>query len=630
MKVTAPVSDRKRVALITNHGYAGPKPPIGNAPDTGGQNVYVNDLAHALEEVGYEVFIFTRGGFPEYRSEALREGEAQMDEFIRYVYIPGGGNEFIPKESIAGALGEQAENLYAYINRMAELVDTKPWQVFDFINSHYWDGGVLGYDLVERWQADFIFERLHDIFNDTLKPEVMAKYYRERHVRAVRHNWQYLFGRLVLKSYDVQIELDDTPVQIHEKAMGALEQIDGRFSSYAMTFLSQLQRTHWPVFTINKTTIAAVLIGHLVADFLAQIGALRSEDIFRLNRHFWTPHSLGPIKEINYLDYGWEKKRGLNFMERKHEERVVCERTPLIVSTSKDISKTLVANYNVHPDRIIYFPPCVNAEYRPRPKETCDTGYRYLSEKSGVPVETLRASRIIIEASRADRTKRKDLILQAFKEAQAWLDDAYLFIFGGPKNDIFDELATYIHETGEIKGRAFLIPETVEFTALVEIFSLASLYVSASEMEGFGMSVLQAAASGVPVVSSSFIPFASMHLKEIANIVPTQEPADYAREMKAALADPKAYARTREDLIKSSAAFSWRVRVKDLHTAEHEPTIIFAEHALDNYVIRLGEDTGAELMVTAAHIHRGGRFIKDRPINILNGTLRRNSIKSTG
>ena len=90
-----------------------------------------------------------------------------------------------------------------------------------------------------------------------------------------------------------------------------------------------------------------------------------------------------------------------------------------------------------------------------------------------------------------------------------------------------------------------------------------------------------------------------------------------AREIDAVLSDRDGYARTREDLIKSSAAFSWKVRVKDLHAAEHEPTIIFAEHRLDNHVIRLGEDSDADLMVTAAHLHRGGRFIKDRPITIM-------------
>ena len=166
-------ANRKRVALITNHGYAGPQPPIGNAPDTGGQNVYVNDLAQALENVGYEVYIFARGGFPEFESQQLRAGEARMTDHIRYVYLPGGGNQFLRKEDISLALGEQGENLYVYVNEMARGLGCKPWDVFEFINTHYWDAGVLGYDLVERWQADFIFDQIHAIFNDRIKKSVI-------------------------------------------------------------------------------------------------------------------------------------------------------------------------------------------------------------------------------------------------------------------------------------------------------------------------------------------------------------------------------------------------------------------------------------------------------------------------
>jgi glycosyltransferase involved in cell wall biosynthesis len=425
-----------------------------------------------------------------------------------------------------------------------------------------------------------------------------------------------------MKSYDVQIDMNDNPVQIHAKCMTALEQIDERFSKYSLSFLSRLQRAHWPVFTINKTTVTSVHIGHMVADFLAQVDALRGADIFRLNRHFWTPHSLGPIKEMNYMDYGWDRKRELKLEERKHQERVVCERTPLIISTSKDISKTLVSHFNVHPDRIIYFPPCVNGEYRPRSRASCEMGYRYLAEKSGVPEERLRQSDVIIEASRADRTKRKDLILAAFEEIARKNHKSYLFVFGGPKNQVFDELAALIDESPVLAQRAFLVPETVPFNALVQIFSLAAVYVSASEMEGFGMSVLQAAASGVPVVSSGFIPFASLHLKEIARIVQSQVPADYAREIENVLSNPAAYAAIRKDLINSTRDFSWNVRVKDLHTSALEPTIIFAENRLDNFDVRLGEQEDTNLMVTTAHIHRGGLFIADRlnPLRVAKGS----------
>ncbi len=54
---------RPDIALITNHGYAGVEIPFGGAPDTGGQNMYVNSLAKALDALGYRVTIFARGYF---------------------------------------------------------------------------------------------------------------------------------------------------------------------------------------------------------------------------------------------------------------------------------------------------------------------------------------------------------------------------------------------------------------------------------------------------------------------------------------------------------------------------------------------------------------------------------------
>jgi hypothetical protein len=130
-------------------------------------------------------------------------------------------------------------------------------------------------------------------------------------------------------------------------------------------------------------------------------------------------------------------------------------------------------------------------------------------------------------------------------------------------------------------------------------------------MEGFGMSVLQSAASGVPIVSSSLIPYATMYLKGVASIIPEQTPALYGDAMVTLLTESEAKRQKRKDAMKKCAAdFSWSVRVNDLHTAEHEPTIIFAENQLDDYVIRLGEQANADLLVSAAHLHRG-RFIEE-------------------
>ena len=174
---------------------------------------------------------------------------------------------------------------------------------------------------------------------------------------------------------------------------------------------------------------------------------------------------------------------------------------------------------------------------------------------------------------------------------------------------MFRELHGIIDDDPQLANRAFVIPETIAFDTLVQIFSLADLYVSASEMEGFGMSVLQAASAGVPIVSSTLIPYTTMYLRGIAEVAQAQTPEAYASAMKTLLTMPDDKGKMRQALVEAAADFSWRVRVKDLHDAEHEPTIILAENRHEDYVVRLGEHQETDMM-GAAHLFRS-TFIND-------------------
>ena len=84
-----------------------------------------------------------------------------------------------------------------------------------------------------------------------------------------------------------------------------------------------------------------------------------------------------------------------------------------------------------------------------------------------------------------------------------------------------------LDETQSLKGKAFLlgfIPE--EYLAMM--FGFCDIYVSASEMEGFGMSVAQAAIAAKPVVSSDKIPFTGFYLKDVATILPAGDVSAFA------------------------------------------------------------------------------------------------------
>lgn len=122
-----------RIAMVSTHGYVAAVPPLG-AADTGGQVVYVLELAKKLALLGYEVDIWTR------RFEAQPAMEP-VNERVRVIRVPCGGPEFIPKEYLCDALAEWCVQALRFIKRHALR--------YEFINSHYWDAGLAGQTLAE-------------------------------------------------------------------------------------------------------------------------------------------------------------------------------------------------------------------------------------------------------------------------------------------------------------------------------------------------------------------------------------------------------------------------------------------------------------------------------------------------
>ena len=122
-----------RIAMISTHGYVAAQPPLG-AVDTGGQVVYVLELSKKLAQLGYQVDIWTR------QFEDQLELE-YVCEHVRIIRIPCGGPKFIPKEFLCDVLPQWSANALRFIERHG--------LGYEFINSHYWDAGIVGQQLSE-------------------------------------------------------------------------------------------------------------------------------------------------------------------------------------------------------------------------------------------------------------------------------------------------------------------------------------------------------------------------------------------------------------------------------------------------------------------------------------------------
>lgn len=126
--------------MISLHGYVAGSPELGK-PDTGGQVVFVMELAKRFARLGYTVDVVTR------RFED-QPAEDRINDNLRVWRIPFGGREFIRKEDMHDWYGDFVSNLLAAI-RKHELS-------YDVVNSHYWDAGVAGQKIAEELQIPHI------------------------------------------------------------------------------------------------------------------------------------------------------------------------------------------------------------------------------------------------------------------------------------------------------------------------------------------------------------------------------------------------------------------------------------------------------------------------------------------
>jgi D-inositol-3-phosphate glycosyltransferase len=228
-------------------------------------------------------------------------------------------------------------------------------------------------------------------------------------------------------------------------------------------------------------------------------------------KHVWVPHSIGTLKQENFKGKPADIVEPLRFPERIAYEKGVLPHVDAVASTSGDISKHLKENYGRDPE--LFLPPCINtAAIHPIDNASKIGGiYDFLAETDPKTGAKVKGRPAILEMSRTDRTKRKDIVLRAFAQALKKNPDAMLLLRLAPKpKDLHDELVSLAESLGIRDNVVFvgMVPDEL----MVELFNIATVYLSPSEMEGFGMSVQEAAASARPTISSSLIPFAVEYL----------------------------------------------------------------------------------------------------------------------
>lgn len=130
---------KKRIAFISEH--ASPMAQLGGA-DSGGQNVYVAELAGQLVKKGYEIDVFTRwenSGLPQ---------SINYHPGLRVIHIEAGPVDQIPKEELLPYMDEFTAGMLDFIQ--VERV------TYDLIHANFFMSGLVAMNLNEKLNIPFV------------------------------------------------------------------------------------------------------------------------------------------------------------------------------------------------------------------------------------------------------------------------------------------------------------------------------------------------------------------------------------------------------------------------------------------------------------------------------------------
>ncbi len=228
-----------------------------------------------------------------------------------------------------------------------------------------------------------------------------------------------------------------------------------------------------------------------------------------------TGHSLGRDKRQRLLAAGMDGEdidQRYNMVRRiDAEEETLATADLVITSTHNEIEEQYGLYDYYQPDRMVVIPPGTDlTQFRPPAEgepasEFAEEIDRFLDDP---------AKPLILALSRADPRKNIASLVQAYGESAALQELANLLIVAGNRDDIrdLDEGASgvltellLLADAYDLYGRV-AIPKHHRAEQVPEIYRLASaskgVFINPALTEPFGLTLLEAAASGLPLVAT--------------------------------------------------------------------------------------------------------------------------------
>ncbi|MFT7234601.1 MAG: sucrose-phosphate synthase [Methylophagaceae bacterium] len=228
-----------------------------------------------------------------------------------------------------------------------------------------------------------------------------------------------------------------------------------------------------------------------------------------------TGHSLGRVKRGRLLASGLSADQielHYNISRRiEAEELTLATAERVITSTHQEIEEQYELYDHYQPDQMRVIPPGTNLNYFTPP-----VGNEAESLEYALMVEHLKQADkpIILALSRPDKRKNIDILIEAFGESPALQDAANLVIIAGNREDIdeldpgakevFHQLLVSI-DRYNLYGKVAM-PKHHQRNQVAMMYRAAAnsggVFVNPALTEPFGLTLIEAAASGLPIVAT--------------------------------------------------------------------------------------------------------------------------------
>ena len=215
-------------------------------------------------------------------------------------------------------------------------------------------------------------------------------------------------------------------------------------------------------------------------------------------------------------------------------------RAARLIAPSSHTAKDLAERLRVDQKRITVIPDAAGPQYRPEANEAAE--HQWLL-RLGITLPFL------LYVGQWKPYKNVPLLIEAFKELPR--DRDLQLVIGGREDPRYPEVSKAVRSDRRIRMPGWLPAE-----ALPHLFRAAAVFVLPSLYEGFGLPVLEAMASGTPVVCSRVTSLPEVAGDAVQYWEPASGRAGLVEAIRAAL-EPETARRLRNAGPAQAARFSW-------------------------------------------------------------------------